>query len=72
VYRRYCVDSQNKLRHDLVAVNFSGNDQWLDLTFPEDGQRFDLLSDTQWTITVTNRSYRLIVSSNWGHFFYNA
>jgi hypothetical protein len=72
VYRRYCVDSQNKLRDALVAVNFSGNDQWLDLTFPEDGQRFDLLSDTQWTITVTNRNYRLIVSSNWEHIFYNA
>jgi 1,4-alpha-glucan branching enzyme len=72
VYRRYCVDSQNKLRHAVVVVNFSGNDQWLDLTFPEDGQWLDLLSDTQWTITVSNHSYHLSVSSNWGHIFYNA
>ncbi len=71
VYRRYYVDSQNKLRHAVVVLNFSGNDQWLDLTFPENGQWLDLLSDTHWTITVTNHNYNLIVNSNWGHIFYN-
>ena len=70
VYRRYCVDSQNKLHHAVIALNFSGNAQWLDLTFPEDGQWLDLLSESQWTITVTNHSYHLNISSNWGHIFY--
>ena len=71
VYRRYCVDSQNKLRLVVVVLNFSGNDQWLDLSFPADGQWLDLLSDSQWTITVSNHYYHLLVNSNWGHIFYN-
>ena len=70
-YRRYCVDSQKRLRHAVVVINFSGNDQWLDLTFPVDGQWVDLLSDSQWTITVTNRNYHLLINSNWGHIFYD-
>lgn len=70
VYRRYCVDSQNRLRHAVIVLNFSGNDQWLELTFPEDGQWLDLLSEPQWTITVANGRYGLGVGSNWGHIFY--
>jgi glycosidase len=70
VYRRYCVDSQNKLHHAVIVLNFSGNDQWMDLTFPEDGQWLDLLSEPQWMITVTNRSYHLQINSNWGRIFY--
>jgi pullulanase/glycogen debranching enzyme len=71
VYRRYCVDSQNKLRHAVVVLNFSDNEQWLDLTFPENGQWIDLLAEPSWTITVTNYHYGLGIGSNWGHIFYN-
>jgi hypothetical protein len=70
VYRRYEVDANGVLKHAVIALNFSDANQWLDLTFPEDGVWVNLLADPQWTAKVQNRRYGLEVPSHWGHIFY--
>ncbi|MDX1812412.1 MAG: alpha amylase C-terminal domain-containing protein, partial [Gammaproteobacteria bacterium] len=70
VYRRYHTDSQGRLQHAVVVLNFSSDNQWLNLTFPEDGQWTDLLNDPVSTITVENKNIWTPVGSNWGRIFY--
>lgn len=70
VYRRYATDHLNNLQHAVIVLNFSSDDQRVNLVFPEDGQWRDLLSEPQWTLNVLHRRYDLQVSSHWGHIFY--
>lgn len=70
VYRRYHVNDHGVLQHAVVCLNFSNQNQWLELTFPENGQWTNLLADPEWKINVHNRRYGLDVPSNWGHIFY--
>jgi len=70
VFRRYLVDEHNSLKHAVVVLNFSAQNHWLELTFPEDGEWVNILADPQWTANVKSRRYGLDVSSNWGHIFY--
>lgn len=70
VYRRYHVDDHGTLQHAVICLNFSNQHQWLELTFPENGQWTDLLADPEWKINVQNRRFGLEVPSNWGYIFY--
>jgi len=70
VFRRYHVDDHGSLTHAVVCLNLSNQSHWLDLRFPEDGQWVNLLVEPESTIDVHNRSFRMEVSSNWGHIFY--
>ena len=70
VFRRYHVNDAGLLQHAVVCLNFSQQNQWLELTFPEDGRWINLLTEPEWAINVQNRRFGLEVSSNWGHIFY--
>lgn len=70
IYRRYHTDNHGRLQHAVVALNFSSTSHWNNVTFPEDGQWVDLLSESDNTIEVRNRNYEMILESNWGHVFY--
>lgn len=70
VFRRYHVNEQGHLNHAVVCLNFSDQNHWLELTFPEDGEWINLLAEPQWSITVSNRRFGLEVSSNWACIFY--
>ncbi|MGR9000527.1 MAG: alpha-amylase family glycosyl hydrolase, partial [Gammaproteobacteria bacterium] len=70
VYRRYHVDDSGSLKHAVVCLNFSNQNHWLELTFPEDGHWLNLLTEPKWAINVQNRRFGLEVPSNWGYIFY--
>ena len=70
VFRRYHVDIHGSLKHAVICLNFSAQSQWLELTFPENGEWVNLLAEPEWTIDVHNRRYGLEVPSYWGHIFY--
>lgn len=69
VYRRYHVDEQGVLQHAVVALNFSAQNHWFELRFPEDGPWVDLLAEPEWRIDVRNRGYALEIPAYWGRIF---
>jgi len=70
VYRRYGTDDTGKLQHAVIALNFSAVDHWVDLSFPENGQWLELLSEPQQTINVTNHHCAVSVNSHWGRIYF--
>ncbi len=70
VYRRYHVDDRGILQHAVICLNLSDRNQWLDLTFPENGRWANLLAQPEWTVNVENRRFGLEVPSNWGLVFF--
>jgi 1,4-alpha-glucan branching enzyme len=70
VYRRYHIDEAGHWTHALVALNFSSDNHFLELPFPENGTWVNLLADSPWSITVNDRCCGVELPSYWGCIFY--
>lgn len=71
VYRRYGTDDQGVPRDAVIILNFSPATQWVDLTFPRDGQWTDLLGDPGLTVNVGGGHHLVEAPSHWGRIFYS-
>lgn len=70
IYHRWGTDEHGHLQRFIVVVNFSTNDQWVDVPFPDNGQWTDLLNDG---VRVSPSQYWVSnwkVNSNWGNIFF--
>lgn len=70
VYRRYHGGLNGTWTQAVIALNFSDQQQRLELIFPEDGIWTNLLADFQETIEVSNNCHELGVPAHWGVIFY--
>ncbi len=65
VYHRWGADAAGTIRYYTIALNFAGDDRWLDLPFSNDGAWTELLGGN----TVNVSGYRIAnyrLPSNWG------
>jgi hypothetical protein len=69
VFHRWGNDDQGRLERFIVVLNFSAQDQLLDVPFSANGDWQELLGG--WTVHVTDWWLRNHwVGSNWGRIFY--
>jgi len=64
VYHRWAMLADGEVENIVVALNFSGAEQWLAVPFPLDGTWTDLLARQDFEVTGHRRD--LPVASNWG------
>lgn len=74
IYRRWGNDENGNEQQFVIVLNFSDNDQFVHVPFPQNGEWTDLLSEFSgsWKINVGFNSYDFIVGSNWGHVFFKS
>lgn len=72
IYHRWGNDDKGNLQLFIIVLNFSDNDQYVQVPFPQNGEWTDLLSDAvnPWKINVGSYSFGFMIGSNWGHIFY--
>ncbi len=68
IYHRWGNGSDGNLQRFVIALNFSGNDQWPAIPFPADGNWTDLLSgnNPKETFNVQGGRLNVRVPSHWG------
>ncbi len=75
IYHRWGHDQNGHLQRFIIALNFSHEDQTVNVPFSENGEWTDLLSfeNDQWgtrKLTVENYNKKLKIGRCWGHIFY--
>lgn len=69
IYHRWGNGTDGRLERFMVVLNFSGNDQFVDVPFPVNGEWKDLLNDEVREIE-DYWSWNEKINSNWGRIFY--
>ena len=68
VYHRWGQADDGKLEKFYIVLNFSDQQQYVDLDLPEDDGWEDLISG--WKPQVKSNHLQFNIGSNWGHVFY--
>jgi 1,4-alpha-glucan branching enzyme len=69
IYHRWGATDDGRLQRFMIVLNFSPNNQTVDVPFTENGVWTDLLNDQQVNVEG-NRLQNVEVGSNWGRVFY--
>lgn len=69
IYHRWGNGANGRLERFIVVLNFSGNDQFVDVPFPVNGEWRDILNDEDRNIE-DYRSENEKIGSNWGRIYY--
>ena len=72
IYHRFGPAANGSTEYFIVALNFTGSDQSVNIPFPSNGTWTDLINNNQTAVVTNNWLTGWNVPSNWGCVFYLA
>ncbi|WP_075354190.1 alpha-amylase family glycosyl hydrolase [Desulfovibrio sp. DV] len=70
IFHRWGVGEDERLQRFIIVLNFSDNQQFIDVPFPENGTWLDVLNDNQQVHVSGYRATNVPVASLWGHVYF--